>query len=101
MGLRVTGGLTFGPKPGAVDKGSLEIFEVNLDPINDTYIHTDDETSRRSLGDPTIPLQSLGKDSVFNFWAPKFKYMAPKFKYVAPKFKYVAPNIQIFDPKFK
>jgi len=26
LGLRVTGGLTFGPKPGAVDKGCLEIF---------------------------------------------------------------------------
>jgi len=24
--LRVTGGLTFGPKPGVVDKGCLEIF---------------------------------------------------------------------------
>jgi len=22
LGLRVTGGLTFGPKPGAIDKGS-------------------------------------------------------------------------------
>jgi len=35
----ITGGLTFGPKLGAVDKNCLENFEVNLDPINDTYIH--------------------------------------------------------------
>jgi len=27
-----------GPKPGAVDKGCLEIFSVNLDPLNDAYI---------------------------------------------------------------
>jgi len=26
LGLRVTGGLTFGPKPGVVDKGCLQIF---------------------------------------------------------------------------
>jgi len=38
LGLRVTGGLTFGPKPGAVDKGCLDFCEVNLDPINDTYM---------------------------------------------------------------
>jgi len=26
LGLKVTGGLTFGPKPGVVDKGHLKIF---------------------------------------------------------------------------
>jgi len=29
--------LTFGPKPGVVDKGCLEIFKANLNPIKDTY----------------------------------------------------------------
>ena len=28
LGLRVTSGLTFGPQPGAVDKGCLEIFKL-------------------------------------------------------------------------
>ena len=34
LGFRVTGGLTFGPKPGAIDRFKLVL--VNLNPINDT-----------------------------------------------------------------
>ena len=37
MGLRVTSGLTFGPKPGAIDV-RVRLVLVNLNPINDTYI---------------------------------------------------------------
>ena len=36
MGLSVTGGLTFGPKPVAIIR--IRLVLVNLNPINDTYI---------------------------------------------------------------
>ena len=40
LGLRLTGVLTFGPKPGAFDKDYSESASlVNLGPINDTYIY--------------------------------------------------------------
>jgi len=38
LGLRVTGGLTFGPKPGVVDIRVVLVFLVNPNPINYTYI---------------------------------------------------------------
>jgi len=45
LGLRLTGGLTFGPKPGAFDEDYSEsAFLVNLGPINDTYIYIYDGT---------------------------------------------------------
>jgi len=45
LGLRLTGGLPFGPKPCAFNKDYSESASLfNLGPINDTYIYVYDGT---------------------------------------------------------
>ena len=63
FGLMKTGGLTCGPKPGAVDKGWSQIASeslVNFDSIIDTNIHV--KSNSKNSSDTPVQDSFLGPD---------------------------------------